>query len=321
MVYTCDSKSHAARLMGSSPISGTMKKPKVIAVVGPTASGKTSLSIEIANRYSGEIISADSRQIYRGLDIGTGKVSDKEMQGVEHHLLDIVNVTESYNATDFVHDADLAISRIIKRGNLPVVAGGTFFYLDQLRRKISAPAVAPNQKLRNELEELDVETLLAKLKNLDAERASVIDPQNKRRIIRSLEIVDSLGKVPPTQQSESPYDWLIIGISVEKETLRKKFKKRLLGWMENGLIEEAEKVNQMNLTEKQFSELGFEYTLTRDFVDKKFDKETFIQRFIEKNWQYAKRQLTWLKRDKDILWFEPKQQDEVFQAIDSFLGK
>lgn len=320
MVDACDSKSHIVRCEGSSPSSGTMKKPKVIAIVGPTASGKTSLSIKIAQQINGEIISADSRQVYRGLDIGTGKVTLAEAQGVPHHLIDVANIDTAYTVTDFTYDTDLAINRIYKREHVPIIAGGTFFYLDQVRRKNIAPSVPPNKELREKLEAESLETLFEKLTNADPERALAIDKKNKRRLVRALEVIDALGKVPPVQKGESPYEWLVIGITVEKEQLRRKFKERLLGWMEAGLLEEVALI-QNKVTPLRFNELGFEYTLTRDFIEGKFDQETYIQKFVEKNWQYAKRQMTWLKRDHEIEWFKATDNERIAVRVTEFLAE
>ncbi len=297
-----------------------MTKPPVIAIVGPTASGKTSLAIELAKKYGGEIISADSRQVYRGLDIGTGKVTPKEMAGIPHHLLDVADPSEAYTAIDFKRDATAAIESIIMRKKLPIIAGGTFFYLDLLRGKNNSAPVPPNQKLRQELEKLSTTELFEKLQASDPKRADSIDPQNKRRLIRSLEIVDTLGSVPPVQGAESPYDWLIIGTDVQKEDLRDKFQKRIKQWLQNGFAAEVEKVHK-NLSAERFAELGFEYTLMKERLDQNIDEEELIERFVQKNWQYAKRQLTWLKRDNEVVWVKPEDDMKTEQVIDSFLDK
>lgn len=296
-----------------------MKKPKVIAVVGPTASGKTALAIEIAKRFNGEVISADSRQVYRGLDIGTGKVTRAEMQEVTHHLLDIVEVTETYTAADFAHDAKLAIGRIVKKERLPIIAGGTFFYLDQLRNSSALPAVLPNEKLRQELNQLSAAELFKRVQSLDPARAKDIDPHNKRRLLRALEIIDELGHVPAPKKLESQYDWLTIGIKTEKELLRRKFQERLENWLRLGLEDEVRTLLQKGLSAKRLGEIGFEYLLAKEYVEKKISREEFVKKFIEKNWQYAKRQMTWLKRDKEIVWFSPTEQEDIAATIEHFL--
>ena len=194
-----------------------MNKPKVIAIVGPTASGKTSLSIALAQQFTGEIISADSRQVYQGLDIGSGKVTPDEMAGIPHHLLDIADPMTVYTGIDFVQDAEKALADILKREHTPIVVGGTFFYLDLLRGKVQAAPVLPNQAFRDSLEDLSNATLLKKLYAKDIDRAEKIDPHNRRRLVRALEITEALGTVPKPAETESPYEWLIIGIDIDKE--------------------------------------------------------------------------------------------------------
>ncbi len=296
-----------------------MRKPKVIAIVGPTASGKTSLSIEIAKRYAGEVISADSRQVYKGLDIGTGKVTTEEMQGIQHHLIDVAAPTETYTAADFDRDASKAISEIVNRHHLPIVAGGTFFYLDLLRGKSSTAPVEPNPELRSYLESKDTAKLLELLEQADKERAKTIDPNNRRRLIRALEIVEALGKVPKTQPKESPYDWLIIGVEVEKKQLLINYAKRIEQWLKTGCKEEVEQLLASGLTRERLRELGFEYSLMLSYIEKETTKTELEERFVQKNWQYAKRQLTWLKRDQEIIWCDPNDTDRIFKLAENFL--
>ncbi len=168
------------------------EKPKILVIVGATASGKTALSIDLAKQYTGEIISADSRQIYKTLNIGTGKVTTKEMDGIPHHLIDVVYPTETYNADDFKKDAKKAIVDIISRGHLPIIAGGTFFYVDTLLGRITTPNVPPNPQLRRTLEAMSAEELYNELRERDQRRALEMDPQNKRRLVRALEIISAL---------------------------------------------------------------------------------------------------------------------------------
>ena len=297
-----------------------MPKPKIIAIVGPTASGKTSLSIEIAKQFGGEVISADSRQIYRGMDIGTAKVTPEEMAGVPHHLIDIVAPNDTYTATDFKKDATDAILEIQSRGHLPIIAGGTFFYRDILRGKMEAAPVEPNLALREKLETLSTEALFEMLTQRDPVRAEAIDQHNRRRLIRSLEIIDSLGSVPVVTTSESPYDWLMIGLQVDKETILKNYSRRLSDWLESGFLEEVTFLLRAGVSRERFKEIGYEYTLALDFIDKKISEDEFKQRFIEKNWQFAKRQIMWLKQDQEIEWFTPESRPDIFKCVDKFLS-
>lgn len=296
-----------------------MVKPKIIAIVGPTASGKTSLSIQLAKALNGEVISADSRQIYRGMDIGTAKVTPEEMQGVPHHLIDIIEPNENYTATDFKKDATDTILDIQSRGHLPIIAGGTFFYLDILRGKMDAAPVEPNLALREHLETLPTEILFKMLEQKDSARAESIDKHNRRRLIRSLEIIESLGSVPTVTPSDSPYDWLIIGLQVDKETILNNYQGRLEEWLKAGFLEEVTSLLEAGVSRERFKEIGYEYTLALDYIDRKISEDEFKQRFIEKNWQFAKRQIMWLKRDTEIEWFVPEIREAILTRVNKFM--
>jgi tRNA dimethylallyltransferase len=293
-------------------------KPKVLAVVGPTASGKTTLAVVLAHEFDGEVISADSRQVYRGLDIGTGKATEVEKQGVPHHLIDCADLKDIYTGEQFFRDASRLIQNISSAGKVPVIAGGTFFYIDLLRGKMQAAPVAPDVAFRETLENYTNEELLDLLRSKDERRANTVDPNNRRRLVRALEIIETLGKVPEQTAVESEYDWLLIGIDIEKETLRAKFSDRLSEWLDRGLLEEVARI-KAEVSHERFLELGFEYTLTADYIEKKITKEEFFEQFVQKNWQYAKRQLTWLKRDQTIQWFSPDQDDKVVECVSNFL--
>ena len=295
-------------------------KPKVIVVVGPTASGKTSLSVALAQQFNGEVISADSRQVYKGLDIGTAKATEAEMAGVPHHLIDVVDIDTTYSVTNFKVDANVAVTRILNRDKLPIIAGGTFFYVDALLGKSPISEVPPNEELRAELEKKYKQDLYKALEKLDPRRAAEIDPDNKRRLIRALEIVSAIGAVPKKEPGASPYDVLTIGIKTGKEELRERFKNRAQEWLENGFKEEVEKLLADGVTRERLQEIGFEYMLMLQFINGELDREAFIQKFIEKNWQYAKRQLMWLKRDKTIMWFSLKETKSIFEMAKVFLG-
>ncbi|MCA9355283.1 tRNA (adenosine(37)-N6)-dimethylallyltransferase MiaA [Candidatus Kaiserbacteria bacterium] len=296
------------------------QKPKIIAIVGPTAGGKTSLSIEVARKFGGEIISADSRQVYRHLNIGTGKVTKKEMGNIPHHLLDVREPTEVYTVAEFKCEATQAIQEIKSRGRLPIIVGGTFFYLDSLRNRAFFAPVKPDLTFRKSLGKFTDEELFAKLKKADPKRATNIDKNNRRRLERALEVVRELGVVPDLKATESPYDWLIIGLSVPKEELRENFKNRLIDWLDLGFEEEVGELIERGVSESRFAEFGFEYTLMLTFINKEITKEELIEKFVQKNWQYAKRQMTWLKRDGEINWFAPENREAIFRRVDDFLN-
>ena len=296
-----------------------MSKPKVIAIVGPTSSGKTSLSINIARTFRGEVISADSRQVYKGMDLGTGKVTEEEVQGIPHHLIDIVHPIEIYTAAQFKLDASKAIDGINSRGNLPIIAGGTFFYLDVLRGKMQPAPVEPNEALRTHLETLSSDELFSLLQAKDSKRSETIDKDNRRRLIRSLEIIEELGAVPEVTVTECPYNMLIIGIDIEKETLHKNIHTRLRQRFEAGMIEEVKQLYSAGVSFERLDGFGLEYRYISKFlkgemgeVEMKIELETKIR-------QFAKRQMTWLKRGQEIEWFSPENQEEIFEKITAFL--
>jgi tRNA dimethylallyltransferase len=297
-----------------------MSKPKIIVIVGQTGSGKTSLSLEIAKKFNGEVINADSRQVYKGLDIGTEKITKEEMYGIPHHLLDIKEPNEVYTAVQFAEDASLAITHIAHRGHLPIIAGGTFFYIDTLLRKIGAPAVPPNPALREELEAKDVQTLFLELEAKDPERALAVDKHNKRRLMRALEILHVLPKVPKQTIEENPYDTLIIGISVDKKILRARLRNRAEQALQRGLVDEVNGLLAKGVTKERLSEIGLEYRIVLEFLNGIASKEELIQKLEEKNWQYAKRQNVWLKRDDDIVWFQREETDSIFSKVSEFLN-
>ena len=303
----------------------SLDKPKVLAVVGPTASGKTDLAITLATTYDGEVISADSRQVYRHLDIGTAKVTKAEMRGIPHHLIDVVDIDTIYTGQDFVRDATQAITSIRQKEKMPIIAGGTFFYLDLLRGTMKAAPVPPNYSLRAKLGNLPTEVLFEKLTTHAPSRAERIDPHNRRRLIRALEITDALGTVPePPTTTESPYDIFIIGLAVEKDILRDRFKARAETWLKNGFKEEVQELLSAGVSRGRLAEIGFEYTLMLGYIDGEYTEAEFIQRFIEKNWQYAKKQYTWLKRDTSIHWIDSQAEIEIttlFTAINAWLER
>lgn len=295
-------------------------KPPAIAIVGPTASGKTALSIAIAKAFSGEVISADSRQVYRGMDIGTAKVTPEEMSGVPHHLLDVCDPQEVYTAMDFVRDAHTALTDITKRGKLPVVAGGTFFYLDLLKGKIAIPEVAPNSDLRTELESLSNTELIEKLKALDPLRAEVIDVDNPRRLVRAIEIATTLGSVPTITPVESPYRWLTLGIDVPLTVLEERIRQRILDRLEQGMIEEVERLHQAGISFKRLESFGLEYRSIASYLKGQIRKENMIEELVTKTRQFAKRQKTWLKRDNSIVWLEfPADKKKALGLVEDFL--
>jgi tRNA dimethylallyltransferase len=253
------------------------------------------------------------------MDIGTGKVTLEEMGGVPHHLIDIVKPETIYTGADFVRDASSAISEIINKGHLPVIAGGTFFYVDLLRGKISNAPVEPNIDFRNSLSDLSTNQLFNLLKEKDHERASTIDPSNRRRLERALEVVNELGKVPPSTVTESPYDWILIGVETEKHALHQKIHDRLLARINSGMIKEVETLHKQSVSYERLEGFGLEYRYIAQYLQNKINYEDMITTLETKIRQYAKRQMTWLKRDEEIEWFPGENREVIFTRIENFL--
>ncbi|MFT6361463.1 MAG: tRNA dimethylallyltransferase [Candidatus Paceibacteria bacterium] len=297
-------------------------KPKVIVICGPTATGKTSLSIAIAKQYNGEVISADSRQVYRGLDVGSAKVMQEEMQCVPHHMIDITDPKERYAVAEFVYAAKKKIVGIVNRKGLPIICGGTGQYIDALVFNQSFPEVSPNQELRNKLEKLNAEELFARLLKKDPIRAKSIDQYNKVRLVRALEIIDALGVVPKQKQN-SPYKALFIGLDLDKELLNKRIEKRIIDRLENeGMLDEAKNLHEAGLSFQRLEELGLEYRFMARHLQDQISYDDMIEQLSIATRQFAKRQRTWFKRNKKICWFNPStDQEEIMVLVKKFLKK
>ncbi len=296
-----------------------MSKPKVIAIVGPTASGKTALSVKIAKSIKGEVISADSRQVYIGMDIGTGKITAKEMGGVPHHLIDVADPVSIYTGADFVKDASEAITTIIKHEHVPIITGGTFFYIDLLRGKMQAAPVEPNEDFRNSLAHFKDDELFAQLQEKDPNRASTIDPFNRRRLVRALEVIEALGRVPEHTTTESPYDWLLIGIETKSDELHDKIRERLLERLEDGMIEEVKRLHEQGVSYERLDDLGLEYRYIAQHLQGNLTYDEMVNELETKIRQYAKRQMTWLKRDHEIEWYPIDAYKAIIARINKFL--
>jgi tRNA dimethylallyltransferase len=292
-----------------------VSKQKIIAIVGPTASGKSSLGIWLAHKVGGEIISADSRQVYQGLNIGTGKVTKKEMQGIPHHLLSVVSPKKQFTVDDFVKKSEKALDLIYQVKKIPVVVGGTGLYVDMLLGRMSYPNVAPNPRLRAQLEKRTSKQLFAQLKRLDPRRAATIEPEHKRRLIRAIEIAKVLGK-SPLPRPEPKYDVLWLGLN--PKNLSANIHTRLLVRIKDGMIKEATKLHRAGLSYKRMEELGLEYRYLARLLQKKLTKKEFEVQLEREIVRYAKRQGRWFKRNKDIHWISSKA--EALQRTKKFLS-
>ncbi len=280
-------------------------KPRILVIIGPTASGKSALAVELARVLNGEVISADSRQVYRGLDIGSGKITKREMKGVAHHLLDVVHPKKVYTANDFLLDARAAIEDINSRGKIPLICGGTGFYIDALVGRVALPNVPPHPKLRARLAKKSAVELYALLLEKDPRRAKHIDPHNPVRLIRALEIVQTLGAVPTPLRS-LPYRVVWIGITRNDAELRTRIHTRLLQRMKSGMVKEARDLHARGLSYKRMEQLGLEYRYLALFLQKKLTKKDMLEQLEHKIWDYAQRQMRYWKRNTAITWVSPE---------------
>lgn len=289
-------------------------KPSVIVVLGPTASGKSALAIRLAKKFKGEVISADSRQVYKGVDIGSDKVTKKEMEGVPHHLLDVVSPKKTFTVTQYKKLAEKAIRDITKRGKIPIVTGGTGLYIDALINDWKLPKVKPDLKLRADLEKKSAEELFEKLKKLDPARAGNIDRHNKRRLVRALEIVIQTGKSAYSNVLEnnriSKYEVLKIGLKVSVEELKKRIKKRTLKRLRGGIIQEMESLKKSGVNQKKLNDISLYYRWVEPYLRGEIGKAETLEIISTKIGQYAKRQMTWFKRDKNIFWISKSGEAE-----------
>ncbi|MDP6527839.1 MAG: tRNA (adenosine(37)-N6)-dimethylallyltransferase MiaA [Candidatus Pacebacteria bacterium] len=294
------------------------KREKIVVVVGPTSSGKSDLAVLIAKKFNGEVISADSRQVYKGLDIGTGKITKREMKGVKHHLLDVVSPKKVFTVVDFKEKAEKAIENIAKGGKIPIVAGGTGFYIQALIDDINFPPVKANKTLRDALRKKSIKELHEELSKLDPDRAENIDSKNKVRLIRAIEIAKSVGRVPKISKNNN-YDVLIIGIEVDPKKLRERIKARLKKRIKVGMVKEARNLHERGLTYKRMEELGLEYRYLALFLKGEISKEEMFDRLETKIWQYSKRQNTWFRKDKRIIWLSLSKTREIEKVVEKFL--
>ncbi len=292
-------------------------KDKVVVILGPTSSGKSKLAVKLAKEFNGQVVSADSRQVYKFLDIGTGKITKEEMQGIKHHLLSIASPKRKFTVWQYQQKAYKAIDSIIKRGQLPIIAGGSPFYIYAITEGMILPKVKPNLKLRKKLEKLSVQELFLMLKNKDPNRARTIEPKNKRRLIRALEIIEQKGKVPELKKRPR-YQCLKIGIKVPPEILKIKIKKRLRERIKQGLFEEFKKLKSEGLSLKRMEELGLEYYWGAKFLEGKIKPKNLIEKLEKDILKFAKRQMTWFKKDKEIHWIKNFKQAK--KLVSDFLN-
>ncbi|MDD5050784.1 MAG: tRNA (adenosine(37)-N6)-dimethylallyltransferase MiaA [Candidatus Pacebacteria bacterium] len=288
------------------------RKLKILVILGPTASGKSALAVTLARKLGGEIVSADSRQVYKGLDIGTGKITRREMKGIPHHLLDVANPKKQFTVAEYKKLAEKVIDDIVARGKLPIICGGTGFYIQAIVDGTVLPEVAPNVRLRARLEKKSAIELFKILKKLDPRRAKEIDKNNPRRLVRAIEIAKALGSVPIVQHRVlHKYEVVQIGIKLSDAELKKRITIRLLERIRKYMIDEAKQLHKNGLSWKRMEALGLEYRYLAAYLQREISREEMISKLKTEIWHYAKRQMTWFKRDKRIRWQKIKQTNKV----------
>lgn len=306
-------------------------KKQVVAIVGPTASGKTALSVSVAQHFNGEIISADSMQIYRGMDIATAKPSDTEKRGITHHLMDYILPDENYSVARFIEDANTACEDIVSRGKLPIIAGGTGLYIDSFLNGISFSDGDTDFSLRDKLitrcETEGIDSLIDELKAIDPESAERLSTEkNKKRIVRALEIYYTTGKTQTEQNilsrmSPSEYAPVFIGLNFKnRENLYERINRRVDIMIQEGLIKEAAEYFSTNLGSTAVQAIG--YKELKPYFDGEKNLDECIEILKRSTRRYAKRQLTWFRRNEEIKWFfvdDYEKSDELTEDVFLFL--
>jgi tRNA dimethylallyltransferase len=295
-----------------------MQKPKVIVILGQTATGKSNLAVKIAKKIStrggpasgwgAEIISADSRQIYRGMDIGTAKPTKKELKAIPHYLINIKNPNEDYSVAEYKKDALNAINKVIASGKIPILVGGTGLYISAVVNNWEIPPIKENKKLRVKLEQKikkdGLKKVFDELVALDPETAYIVDPKNPRRVIRALEVAILTGKPFSGQRKKGKglYKILMIGLKLKPEILKNRINKRILEMIKDGLVKEVKNlVKKYDYRCRALDAIGYREII--DYLKKKITLEQAITQMQNNTWHYARRQMTWFKRDKKIKWF------------------
>lgn len=293
---------------------------KVLIILGPTATGKTDLALRLASKINGELVSADSRQVYKGLDIGTGKLPSKEVNirkgkgfweidGVKVWMYDVVSLKKQYTVVDYVKDAGRVIGEIRERKKLPIIVGGTGLYLKALFEGLPGLDIPVDKKLRNQLAKFSAKELQVKLRKIDLKKWQTMnysDQQNPRRLIRSIELtlMEPQKRIMNNKLRIMDYDILKIGLTAKRNLLYEKINKRVYEWIQEGIVDEVKNLIKSGVSKKRFKEIGLEYSMIVDYIDGQLTFDEMINKIQTKVRQYAKRQQTWFKKEKDVNWFD-----------------
>lgn len=307
-----------------------MTKNKLIILAGPTASGKTSVSIDLAKRLGGEIISADSMQVYKYMDVGTAKISVEEMQGVKHHLIDVLDPKEDFNIVKFQNMVKYSIEEIVKNGHIPILVGGTGFYIQSVIYDIDFNNEDDNSSVRKKLEEeydaFGADFMHEKLKKIDIVSAQNIHKNNKKRIIRAIEYflinnepISSHNEVQ--REKKSPYDYRFFVLNPPRDILYERINKRVDIMLENGLVDEVKKLREMGLSTANISMQGIGYKEIIEYLDGEVSLETAIENIKQNTRHMAKRQVTWFKREKDVIYVDPFSFESNDKIVDYMIEK
>ena len=293
-------------------------KPKIVVIVGPTASGKTKLSIELAKRIDGEVVSCDSMQIYKEMDIGSAKPTIEEMQGIKHHLIDYISPEERYSVARYKQDAKKAIKEILEKGKVPIIVGGTGLYVNSLIYEIEYNKIEFDAEYREKLEEKakkGLEDLYEEAKKIDPKAMEIISPNDKKRIIRVLEIYHATKKTKTeleieSRKNEVQYDYRVFAIDIRRDILYDRINKRVDKMIEQGLIQEVENLKQ-KYSEFPTAMQGLGYKEVVQYFENELTKEEMIEKIKQETRRYAKRQLTWFRKNKQTIWLDGQEKIEI----------
>ena len=302
------------------------KKPTVLVIAGPTASGKTALAVELAGRYDGEIISADSMQIYKGMDIATAKPTEEEKQGIPHHLMDFLECDADFSVAEYVRLANEKIAEIIQRGKLPIVAGGTGLYISSLVDNIQFEEIKTvpeyRELLRKEAREKGNAVLLERLREVDKETADTLHENNLTRIIRALEVYETTGQKlsdlkKKSCETPSPYKFIMVGLNFsDRKDLYDRIDRRVDIMLENGLLEEAEAVLSTQGRKTPAQAIGYKELFP--YFEGRAELSECIEKLKQYTRNYAKRQLTWFRRDNRIHWIMLEKDDDKEKILEKY---